>query len=364
MSGKEAEYVTDVFASNWIAPVGPHLKKFEETFCKLVGLPYAVALVSGTSALHLALRHLNIGPGDDVICSSFTFCASANPIFYQGATPVLVDADEATWNMCPNLLEDELTEAARNGKLPKAVIAVDLLGQSADMDAILEVTNRYEIPVIEDAAEALGGTYKGRPAGSAGWVSAFSFNGNKVITTSGGGMLASEDEGVIEHARHLSTQAKDAGPYYRHSEVGYNYRMSNVLAAIGLGQVEVLPERIRTRKRINQAYRQRLEQLPGIQFMPIADYGDPNYWLTTLTVDAAKFGHSCEDIRLALEELNIESRRVWVPLHLQKPFAHCRFRGGTVSEQLFETGLCLPSGTAMTDEDIDQVCQGIEQFTK
>lgn len=361
MGGSELEYIADAFASNWIAPVGPHLKKFEEMFSQLVGLKHAVALVSGTSALHLALRHLGVAPGDEVVCSSFTFCASANPIIYQGATPVLIDADRATWNLDPNLLDEDLKDSAARGRLPKAVIAVDLLGQSADMDAILEITGRYDIPVIEDAAEALGGTYKGRPAGSSGWVSAFSFNGNKIITTSGGGMLASDDEEAIEHVRHLSTQAKDPGPFYRHSEVGYNYRLSNICAAIGIGQLELLPERIQTRKWIHDTYRDRLGELPGIDFMPIAPFGEPNYWLTTMTIDPQQFGATCEDIRLALEGQNIESRRVWVPLHLQKPFATCRMRGGQVSEQLFETGLCLPSGSAMTGDDLERVCQAIEQ---
>lgn len=364
MSGREAEYVADAFATNWIAPVGPHLKKFEEMFGECVGVNHAVALASGTAALHLALRHLNVGPGDEVICSTLTFCASANPIVYQRATPVFIDADKSTWNMDPNLLEEDLKESASKGKLPKAVIVVDLLGQSADMDAILDVTGRYDIPVVEDAAEALGGTYKDRPAGASGWVAAFSFNGNKIITTSGGGMLVSDDEEVINHARHLSTQAKDPGPFYRHSEVGYNYRLSNVCAAIGIGQLEVLDERIARRKQLNRLYKTRLLELPGIEFMPEADYGEPNFWLSSITVDPSMFGATCEDIRLALEALNIESRRIWVPMHLQKPFAECRVRGGAVSENLFETGLCLPSGSAMTDDDITRVCDCIEGLTK
>lgn len=362
MSGRELSYVSDVFDSNWIAPVGPHLRRFEELFAEVVGLPHAVALSSGTAALHLALRHLGIQPGDDVICSTFTFCASANPITYEGATPVLIDADETTWNMDPNLLEDELRESAARGTLPKAVIVVDLLGQSADMDAILEVTNRFEVKVIEDAAEVLGGTYRDRPAGTSGWTSAFSFNGNKIITTSGGGMLASSDEQAIEHVRSLSTQAKDDGHLYLHSEVGFNYRLSNVLAAIGIGQLEVLEERVAIRKRINRLYRSWLGELPGISFMPEADYGQPNFWLTTITVDPATFGRSCEDIRLALETQNIESRRLWVPLHRQRPFSHCRVRGGAVADRLFEVGLCLPSGTGMTEADVQRVCHGITQL--
>lgn len=362
MSGLEAEYVADVFASNWIAPVGPHLKKFEDMFAQHVGMSHAVALSSGTAALHLALRHLGVEPGDEVICSTLTFCASANPIMYQGAHPVFIDADEATWCMDPNLLEEDLSESAAKGTLPKAVIVVDLLGQSADMDAILEITGRYDIAVIEDAAEALGGTYKDRAAGASGWVSAFSFNGNKIITTSGGGMLVSDDEEAISHARHLSTQAKDPGPFYRHSEIGYNYRLSNICAAIGIGQLEVLNERVQKRKWINRSYRQRLGQLPGIDFMPEAEYGVPNYWLTTMTIDPPKFGATCEDIRLVLEELNIESRRVWVPLHRQKPFANCRTRGGAVADHLFETGLCLPSGSSMTESDLDRVCSCVEKL--
>jgi len=362
MSGKEWEYVQDVFASNWIAPAGPHLQKFEELFATRMGLKAAVALSSGTAALHLALRHLQIQSGDEVVCSTLTFCASANPILYEHASPVLLDADPATWNMDPQLLELELQDCASRGKLPKAVIAVDLLGQSADMDAITRLAGQFDIPVIEDAAEVLGGTYKGRAAGSSGWVAAFSFNGNKIITTSGGGMLASNDEDAIQHVLHLSTQAKEPGPYYRHTEVGFNYRMSNVCAAIGIGQLEVLEQRVAKRKWIHQYYQQGLSELTGVDFMPEADYGTPNYWLTTITVDPVHFGTSCETIRLALEELNIESRRVWVPLHLQKPFAACRYRGGAVSERLFETALCLPSGTAMTEQDLDRIIDCIRRL--
>ena len=362
MGGKELEYVQDVFASNWIAPVGPHLTKFEEKFAEQVGLKHAVALSSGTAALHLALRHLGIQPGDEVVCSTFTFCASANPITYEHGKPVLLDADPATWNMDPELLEQELVDCASRGKLPRAVLVVDLLGQSADMDAILEIAGRYDVPVIEDAAEVLGATYRGRPAGSSGWLSAFSFNGNKIITTSGGGMLASNDEAAIQHARHLSTQAKEPGPLYRHTEVGFNYRMSNVCAAIGIGQLEVLQQRVAQRQSIKAYYKEGLADVPGIGFMPEADYGTPNGWLTTITVDPDHFGATCEDVRLALEELNIESRRVWVPLHLQKPFSDCRCRGGSVSERLFETSLCLPSGTVMIESDLDRVIHCIQSF--
>ncbi len=360
MSGREQEYVRDVFASNWIAPAGPHLARFEESFASRVKLAAAVALGSGTAAIHLALRHLAIQPGDEVICPTLTFCASANPVTYEQGTPIFIDVDRATWNLDPNLVADELSACAKRGKLPRAIIAVDLLGQSADMDSIVQVASRYEIPVIEDAAEALGGHYKGRPTGSSGWVNVFSFNGNKIITTSGGGMLASNDQEVIERVRHLSTQARDPGHLYRHSEIGFNYRMSNVLAAIGMAQLEVLDERVATRKRICHIYRNGLGSLPGISFMPQAEYGETNYWLTVIQVDPAAYGATCEDVRLALEEANIESRRVWVPLHLQKPFANCRIRGGSVAEKIFETGLCLPSGSAMTPEDQDRVVQRIK----
>lgn len=361
MSGREQEYVADVFASNWIAPVGPHLKKFEEMFAQRVGMQSAVALASGTAALHLALVHLGVEAGDDVLCSSLTFCASANPIAYLGASPVFIDADWSTWNLDPNLLEEELRQSAARGRLPKAIIVVDLLGQSADWDTILEITGQYDIPVVEDAAEALGATYRGQPAGSFGWASAFSFNGNKIITTSGGGMLVSNDEQAIDHVRHLSTQAKDPGPFYTHSEVGYNYRLSNICAAIGIGQLEALQERVERRRQINRAYREQLGDLPGLEFMPEADYGEPNYWLTAIVIDPKEFGCTCEDVRLALEKLNIESRRIWVPLHMQKPFRGCRVRGGTVAETLFETGLCLPSGTAMVADDIQRVCDRIKK---
>jgi pyridoxal phosphate-dependent aminotransferase EpsN len=362
MSGREQAYVGDVFASNWIAPVGPHLQKFEEMFARRLGLKAAVALSSGTSALHLALRHLGIEPGDEVLCSSFTFCASANPIVYEHGKPVFIDADAATWNLDPNLLADELAACARAGRLPRAVIAVDLLGQSADIDAVLDAAARYEVPVIEDAAEALGGSYKDRPAGSSGWTNAFSFNGNKIITTSGGGMLASNDQQAIDHVRYLSTQARDPGPLYRHAEVGFNYRLSNVCAAIGLAQLEVLDQRVAARRRVWEYYQEHLGGLPGLNFMPQAPYGQGNYWLTVIQVWPDRFGATCEDVRVALEALNIESRRVWVPLHLQKSFAGCRVRGGAVSERIFETGLCLPSGSALTAADQDRVIRCITQM--
>lgn len=357
MSGNEQRYVQEAFASNFIAPVGPQLTRFEQDFARYVGVPHAVGVSSGTAAIHLILRVLGIKPHDPVVCSTFTFCASANPILYEGGEPVFIDADETSWNMDPNLLEDELKDADRRGKLPKAVIAVDALGQCADLDAIQAIAARYAIPVVQDAAESLGSTYKGKPAGSTAWCSTFSFNGNKIITTSGGGMVCSADQKLAEQCRYLSTQAREPVPHYEHATHGYNYRLSNVLAAIGIGQLEVLDQRVARRRAICQRYTRLLEEYPGLRMMPIAPYNTPNCWLSTLTVDPGKFGASSEDVRLALEQENIESRRVWKPLHQQPAFAGRRVRGGAVSERFFREGLNLPSGTAMRDEDVDRVCR-------
>jgi pyridoxal phosphate-dependent aminotransferase EpsN len=323
---------------------------------------HALALCSGTAALHLALHRLLLDAESEVICPSLTFCASANPIVYEGAQPVFVDSDLSTWNLDPNLVEEEVVEGARKGRLPKAVVVVDLLGQSADLDAILEITRRYEIPVIEDAAEALGASYKGRPAGSSGWAGAFSFNGNKILTISGGGMLCSDDGELMKKARYWSTQAKDDGPLYRHSEIGFNYRLSNVLAAIGIAQLDLLDQRVQQRRRNFDFYLRRLGQLPGISFQPMSDQGRSNHWLTVIRIDPAEFGKNCEEVRLALEDENIESRRVWVPLHKQPTFASCRYRGGRVAESIFADGLCLPSGSNLTEVDLDHVCGRIEQM--
>jgi dTDP-4-amino-4,6-dideoxygalactose transaminase len=291
-----------------------------------------------------------------------TFCASANPITYQGGSPVFIDADPATWNMDPGLLREELQQCAVRGRLPKAVICVDLYGQSADYGPILDACARYEVPLIEDAAEALGATYQGKMAGSFGKCGVFSFNGNKIITTSGGGMLVSQDAALIERARFLATQARDHAPHYQHSVIGYNYRMSNVLAAIGRGQLRVLRDRVAARQRIFDRYRAALEHLPGITFMPQAPYGKPNGWLTCITVDPHAFGPSRHDLLRALEAVNIEARPVWKPLHLQPVYAGCAHRGGTVAEGLFERGLCLPSGSAMTDADLQRVIDVIQRM--
>lgn len=355
MGPDERALLLDAFDSNWIAPLGPHVDAFEREFCETIGVPYAAALSSGTAALHLALLILGVGPGDEVIVSSFTFAATANAVMYMGATPVFIDSDPITWNMDPGLLEEELAVCARRGKLPKAVIVVDLYGQCADYDRILAVCEKYGVPVVEDAAEALGANYKGKPAGSFGAAAAFSFNGNKIITTSGGGMLVSSDAGMVERARHLATQARDRAPHYEHSEIGYNYRMSNLLAAVGRGQLRVLHDRVSRKRDIFHFYRHALGGLPGISFIPIAGYGEPNYWLTCILVDPSRFGATREEIRLALEEENIESRPLWKPMHLQPVFKHCKVRGGLVSEGIFRDGLCLPSGSSLADHDLERI---------
>jgi len=352
----ELELVKDAFASNWIAPLGPHVDAFEQEFAGYLDVRHAAALSSGTAAIHLALRMLGLRPGEEVICPTLTFAASANPIVYEGGTPVFIDSEETTWNMDPTLLCEELVACAANGRLPRAVIVVDLYGQSADYDPILDACARREVPVIQDSAEALGATYKGRKAGTQGRCGVFSFNGNKIITTSGGGMLVSDNPELIERARFLAMQARDPAPHYQHSTIGFNYRMSNVLAAIGRGQLRVLGERIASRRRNFERYKAVLGTAPGIGFMPLASYGEANYWLTCITIDPEKFGATREDVRLALANHNIEARPIWKPLHLQPVFAHCRVRGGSVAETLFARGLCLPSGSSLTDPELDRVC--------
>jgi dTDP-4-amino-4,6-dideoxygalactose transaminase len=287
--------------------------------------------------------------------SSFTFAATANAVTYTGAAPVFIDSDPATWNMDPGLLGEELGSAAKRGKLPKAVIVVDLYGQCADYVPILEACARYGVPVVEDAAEALGASYRGKPAGSFGKIAVFSFNGNKIITTSGGGMLVSEDAALVGRARYLSTQARDPAPHYQHSVIGYNYRMSNLLAAVGRGQLRILQDRVSRKREIFHFYRSALGDLPGVSLMPIAGYGEPNYWLTCVLVDPGRFGATGEDIRHALEKANIESRPLWKPMHLQPVFKHCKVRGGSVSEGIFRDGMCLPCGTALTDVELGRV---------
>jgi pyridoxal phosphate-dependent aminotransferase EpsN len=356
MGETELELVNEAFASNWIAPVGPHVDAFEREVATYLGVAHAAALSSGTAAIHLALRLLGLRPDEEVICSTLTFAASANPIVYEGGTPVFIDSEEATWNMDPALLGEELDACAARGRLPRAVIVVDLLGQSADYDPIRDACARYEVPIIQDSAEALGATYKGCMTGTQGRCGVFSFNGNKIITTSGGGMLVSDDGALIERAQFLATQARDPAPHYQHSTIGFNYRMSNVLAGIGRGQLRVLAERVAARRRNFERYKVTLGPAPGIEFMPLASYGEPNFWLTCITIDPERFGATREDVRVALAAYNIEARPIWKPLHLQPVFSHCRVRGGPVAEKAFARGLCLPSGSSLTDAELNRVC--------
>ena len=355
MGSQEAQYVAEAFATNWVAPVGPHVDAFEREFCRVVGSPHAAAVSSGTAALHLALQLVGVGAGNDVFVSTFTFSASVNPIRYLGAAPVFVDSERASWNMDPGLLEEALGARARSGRLPKAVVAVHLYGQSADLDRICAACRRYEVPLVEDAAEALGAIYKGRAPGTFGTVGTFSFNGNMIITTSGGGMLVSEDKALVEHAVKLATQARDPAPHYEHSEVGYNYRLSNVLAGIGRGQLRVLEDRVAARRANFEYYARRLGDLPGIGFMPDAGWGRHTRWLTVVTIDPATFGADREAVRVALEAENIEARPVWKPMHRQPVFAAFERVGGAVADELFRVGLCLPSGSNLTTGDLERV---------
>jgi pyridoxal phosphate-dependent aminotransferase EpsN len=353
LSGRELEYVEDAVDSNWVAPLGPQVDAFEEELAELVDVPNALALSSGTAALHLALVVLGIGAGDEVACSSFTFSASVNPVVYAGASPVLLDADASTWTMDPGLLEQALAERPSI----RAVVSVDLYGQCCDYDRIRELCAARGVTLIQDAAESLGATYRGTPAGGQGDLAAFSFNGNKVITTSGGGMLVSANRDWIEHARKLSTQARDVAPHYEHTEIGFNYRLSNLLAAVGRAQLAVLPDRVAARRQVNERYRELLADVDGISFMPEAPYGEGNRWLTCIVVDPAEAGTERERIRSALEAEDIESRPLWKPMHLQPIFAGAPVYGGEVSARAFERGLCLPSGSALSDDDQRRVVE-------
>jgi len=351
VGSEERRLLLDAFDSNWIAPLGPHVDAFEREFADYVGVPHAVALSSGTAALHLALQILNVPRGSHVITSTMTFAATANAIAYVGATPAFVDVSRGTWNLDPDLLEEELERRRRGGTQVAAVLSVDLYGQCADYARITELCTRFGVPLLEDAAESLGATCGGMQAGRFGECAAFSFNGNKIITTSGGGMLVSHRPEIIARARYLATQARDPAPHYQHSEIGYNYRLSNLLAAVGRGQLTSLPGKLARRRAVNETYRAALASLPGLDFMPEAAYGRSNCWLTCITVDPARFGASREDLRLALEAENIESRPVWKPMHLQPAFRDCPIAGGSVAEGLFDRGLCLPSGSSLARAD-------------
>ena len=364
MSGKEQMYVKDAFDTNWIAPLGPHVDAFEQELASYVGVNGAAAVSSGTAAIHLSLRLLDVKVGDIVFCSSLTFIASANPIVYMGAIPVFIDSEPESWNMSPQALENALQDAVQQGKLPKAVIVVNLYGQSAKMDEIMALCNTFNVPVIEDAAESLGSTYKGRASGSFGKFGIYSFNGNKIITTSAGGMLVSNEIKDLEQARFLATQARDQAVYYQHSQIGYNYRMSNVLAGIGRAQLEVLEERVNARRAIFKRYTQELSYLPGIRFMPEMRDTRSNRWLTAFTLDSNVAGVSVEDFLASLVMENIEARPVWKPLHLQPLFEGTNYYPHSdeesISEQLFKTGICLPSGSKMTEEEQMRVIECIK----
>jgi len=373
MSGKEQKYISEAFETNWIAPLGPNVDAFEREVADMVGTKAAAAVSSGTAAIHLALRLLDVQAGDTVFCSTLTFVASANPILYQGAEPVFIDSEPESWNMSPLALERALSDAKREGKLPKAVIIVHLYGQSAKMDELLHICNAYNVPVIEDAAESLGTTYKGKASGSLGKFGIYSFNGNKIITTSGGGMLVSDDIEAMKQARFLATQARDPAIHYQHSQMGYNYRMSNVLAGIGRAQLEVLEDRVTARRAIFQRYASALQAIPGVEFMPELEGTRMNRWLTAMTL-GEEAGTTPSELIHALAEDNIEARPVWKPLHLQPLFAACRYYAhcdnDSVSERLFRTGVCLPSGSAMTEQEQFRVIEriqsviGVNQFTK
>jgi dTDP-4-amino-4,6-dideoxygalactose transaminase len=357
----EREYVQEAFDTNWVAPLGPNVDAFEAEFCDLVGCRHAAALASGTSALHLALILSDVGPGDEVWVSDLTFVASVNPIRYVGATPVLVDAERESWNIDPDLLAEGLEEAAAKGALPKALIVVHLYGQPANLDPIVDLCDRYDITLIEDAAEALGAEYRGSAPGTLGKFGIFSFNGNKIITTSGGGMLVSDDEEAIAHARKLATQARDPAPHYQHTEIGFNYRLSNVCAGIGRGQLQVLAKRVEQRRANFDFYVDRLGDLPGVTFQPEASWAKHTRWLTVCLIDPDEAGVDTTTVREVLAEDAIEARPLWKPMHLQPLYEECRMIGGSVGEELFAKGLCLPSGSNMTDDERERV---VAQFRK
>lgn len=360
MGGEELKYIHEAFETNWVAPVGPNIEAFEQELASFNGIEHCAVLSSGTAAIHLALIILGVQQGDDVVCSSFTFSGSCNPIKYAGATPVFIDSEEETWNMDPDLLEEGIKDRIKKtGKKPKAIILVHLYGMAARMDELMSVARRFEIPVIEDAAEALGSTYHGKSLGAFGDIGIYSFNGNKIITTSGGGAIVSGNAEWIRKARFLSTQARDPAPHYQHSEVGYNYRMSNVVAGIGRGQLKVLTERVRQRRANFEFYKRALGAISAIAFQLEPEGTSANRWLTTVQVRDRNVDR--ERIRLALEKENIESRPLWKPMHLQPVFAGCPAYVSGISESLFNHGLCLPSGSNLLEEDLERVVDVVRQ---
>jgi len=366
MGDKEQEYINEAFTSNWIAPLGPNIDTFEDEIVAYTGTGGAVAVNSGTAAIHLALALLDIGKGDKVFCSSLTFVASANPILYQGAEPVFIDSEPDTWNMSPKALKRAFVDAASSGELPKAVIIVNLYGQSAKMDELISICDYYGVPVVEDAAESLGSTYKGKASGTFGKYGIYSFNGNKIITTSGGGMLISNDVVSLQKARFLATQARDNAPHYQHSQRGYNYRLSNILAGIGRAQLEVLEDRVTARRLVHEKYYQELATIPGVNFITELEHTRSNRWLTAVTMDESLVGVSVAEVLEALTKNNIEARPVWKPLHLQPLFKGTKFypHDEDVSAKLFQTGICLPSGSNLSERDQMRVIHCILETLK
>lgn len=362
----EMGFVKEAFRTNWIAPLGPNVDAFERELADYVGIGHAAAVSSGTAAIHLALSVLGIGRGDTVFCSSLTFVASANPLLYVGAIPVFIDSEPPTWNMSPQALSRALDDAAARGQLPKAVVVVSLYGQSADMDPLTALCSRYNVPIIEDAAESLGATYKGRASGVLGRIGVYSFNGNKIITTSGGGMLVSNDGTLVEKARFLSTQARDSAPWYEHTELGYNYRMSNILAGIGRGQLKVLEERVAARRAIFQRYCDGLRHVKALRWMPEAEFCESTRWLTVCTIDDAYTDVTPPEFIASLSRSGIEARHVWKPMHLQPLFAGCRYYPHdpqwSFSDAVFSTGVCLPSGSNMTVEQQERIIRAIKSL--
>ncbi|WP_367757324.1 DegT/DnrJ/EryC1/StrS family aminotransferase [Flavobacterium sp. WC2430] len=357
MGGNEQKYIQEAFATNWIAPMGANIDVFEANLENYLGSGYVTTLTSGTAAIHLGLILLGVKAGDEVLCQSFTFTASANPILYQGAIPVFIDSEEDTWNLCPIALEEAIIDRIAKGKTPKAIIAVTLYGVPYKTDEIRAVATKYGIPILEDSAEALGSSYKGKRCGTFGDVSVLSFNGSKIITTSGGGAVVTKTKELKDRALFLATQAKENAPHYQHCEIGYNYRMSNVLAGIGRGQMEVLNAHVQSRRMMHDFYVDLFQDIPGVSVysVPNADYYS-NYWLSTILVDSEKTnGITNENIRVSLEEENIESRLLWKPMHLQPVFSNFSYYGKNVSESLFYNGLCLPSGSALSEEDRSRI---------
>lgn len=364
MGDAEKSFVEEAFRTNWIAPLGPNVDAFESELADLVGIKHAAAVSSGTAAIHLALRLVGVGAGDTVFCSTLTFAASANPIVYQGAEPVFIDSEEESWNMSPVALEKAFLFAEKQGQMPKAVIIVNLYGQSADMDPLLALCSKYNVPVIEDAAESLGATYKGKHSGTFGKLGVYSFNGNKIITTSGGGMLVSDDEALIEKAKFLATQARDPAPHYQHSEIGFNYRMSNILAGVGRGQLKVLQDRVNARRSVFHRYQEALADIESIQWMPEPEWSYSTHWLTACSVRPNSDVNNIELVKAFMAEL-IEVRPVWKPMHLQPVYKGCRYfmhSDSSISDHLFQYGICLPSGSNLSETQVDRVIKVVRSL--